>query len=44
MKLFKNHTFAMTLTILVMIGCLVFGQLTKPETVPIASQSDSQFA
>lgn len=44
MKLLKNHTFAVALTVVVMIGCLVFGQVTKPETVPIASQSASQFA
>lgn len=45
MKLFKNHTFAVTLTVLVIIGCLVFGQLTKPKnSTPIASQNDSQFA
>lgn len=44
MKLFKNHTFAVVLTVLVVAGCLVFGQLTKPKTVPIADQRDSQFA
>lgn len=45
MKLFKNHTFAVTLTVLVIIGCLVFGQLTRPkDTTPIASLNDSQFA
>lgn len=44
MKLLKNHTFAVALTVLVMIGCLIFGQVTKPDTVPIASQSASQFA
>lgn len=44
MKLLKNHTFAVTLTVLVMLGCLLFGQLTKPEKTPIADLDASGFA
>lgn len=44
MKLLKNRTFAVTVTVLIMIGCIVFGQVSKPKEVPIASQNDSQFA
>ena len=44
MKLLKNHTFAVALTVIVVIGCVVFGQISKPETVPIADQSEAEFA